>query len=98
MLREKISEGQRRSAGGWRKILVVVEGLFSMEGMIADLPGLLRLKKKYKFYLFVDEAHSIGAPMSSWEHSPNHSVRTADTSRPTSIVCVFCCHSLLRVL
>jgi serine palmitoyltransferase len=32
-----------------------------MEGTIADLPNLIRLKKKYKFYLFVDEAHSIGA-------------------------------------
>lgn len=61
LLREKISEGQPKSRGPWRKILVVVEGLFSMEGTIADLPGLLRLKKKYKFYLFVDEAHSIGA-------------------------------------
>ncbi len=32
-----------------------------MEGTIANLPGLIRLKKKHKFYLFVDEAHSIGA-------------------------------------
>jgi serine palmitoyltransferase len=35
--------------------------LFSMEGNIGDLPGLIRLKKRYKFYLFVDEAHSIRA-------------------------------------
>ncbi|KIK53333.1 hypothetical protein GYMLUDRAFT_265056 [Collybiopsis luxurians FD-317 M1] len=32
-----------------------------MEGMTVDLPGLLELKEKYKFDLFVDEAHSIGA-------------------------------------
>ena len=61
LLRESISHGQPDTHHPWRKILVVVEGLFSMEGTIADLPGLLHLKKKYKFYLFVDEAHSIGA-------------------------------------
>lgn len=32
-----------------------------MEGTMCNLPGLIRLKKKYKFNLFVDEAHSIGA-------------------------------------
>jgi serine palmitoyltransferase len=62
-LRTSISQGQpnARQHRPWRKILVVAEGLFSMEGTIVDLPGLLRLKKKYKFYLFIDEAHSIGA-------------------------------------
>jgi serine palmitoyltransferase len=32
-----------------------------MEGTLVNLPGIMELKKKYKFYLFVDEAHSIGA-------------------------------------
>jgi 7-keto-8-aminopelargonate synthetase-like enzyme len=32
-----------------------------MEGTICSLPELVDLRKKYKFYLFVDEAHSIGA-------------------------------------
>lgn len=61
LLRQYISQGQPNTHHPWRKIWVVVEGLFSMEGTIANLPGLLRLKKRYKFYLFVDEAHSIGA-------------------------------------
>jgi serine palmitoyltransferase len=61
LLSESISQGQTKSHKAWKKILVVCEGLFSMEGTIADLPGLIHLKKKYKFYLFVDEAHSIGA-------------------------------------
>lgn len=60
-LREAISQGQPRTHRPWKKILVVVEGLYSMEGTMVDLPGVLRLKKKYKFYLYVDEAHSIGA-------------------------------------
>ena len=32
-----------------------------MEGTMCNLPALVRLKRKYKFYLFVDEAHSVGA-------------------------------------
>lgn len=61
VLREAISQGQPRTHRPWKKILVVVEGLYSMEGTMCDLPGILALKEKYKFYLFVDEAHSIGA-------------------------------------
>ena len=61
LLRERISQGQPRTHRPWRKILVAVEGLYSMEGTICNLPGLVALKKKYKFALYVDEAHSIGA-------------------------------------
>lgn len=61
LLRNRISQGQPRTHRPWRKILVVVEGLYSMEGNLANLPGLVALKNKYKFALFVDEAHSIGA-------------------------------------
>lgn len=61
LLREVISQGQPRTHRPWRKILVVVEGLYSMEGTMCNLPGLVSLKDKYKFYLFIDEAHSIGA-------------------------------------
>lgn len=60
-LREAISQGQPRTHRPWKKILVAVEGLYSMEGTMVDLPGVIALKKKYKFFLFVDEAHSIGA-------------------------------------
>ncbi len=79
----------------WKKILVMVEGIYSMEGEICDLKGIVQVKKKYdgvvfsslysviysfiyhhqlhtthtdkqvakKYgaYLYVDEAHSIGA-------------------------------------
>ena len=33
----------------------------SMEGSLVNLPEVVRLKKKYKAYLYLDEAHSIGA-------------------------------------
>lgn len=61
LLRKVISQGQPRTHRPWKKILVAVEGLYSMEGTMCNLPGLVRLKHKYKFNLFVDEAHSIGA-------------------------------------
>ena len=61
LLRESISQGQPRTHRPWKKIVVMVEGLFSMEGTIVNLPALLELKKRYKCYLYVDEAHSIGA-------------------------------------
>ncbi|KAL4071801.1 pyridoxal phosphate-dependent transferase [Scleroderma yunnanense] len=61
LLREVISQGQPKTHRPWKKILVIVEGLYSMEGTMVNLPKLIELKKKYKFYLFVDEAHSIGA-------------------------------------
>ncbi len=40
--------------------LIVVDGIFSMEGDIADIPHILELKKKYNFGLMIDEAHSLG--------------------------------------
>jgi serine palmitoyltransferase len=61
LLRESISQGQPRTHRPWKKIIVAVEGLYSMEGTMCNLPALVALKKKYKFTLFVDEAHSIGA-------------------------------------
>ncbi|PIL23243.1 hypothetical protein GSI_14553 [Ganoderma sinense ZZ0214-1] len=61
LLREVISQGQPKTHRSWKKILVIVEGLYSMEGTLANLPVIMELKKKYKFYLFIDEAHSIGA-------------------------------------
>jgi len=40
--------------------MIVVDGVYSMEGDIADLPGLLRLAEKYGAALAVDDAHSVG--------------------------------------
>lgn len=61
LIREQIVLGQPKTNRPWKKILIVVEGLYSMEGTLCNLPKLVELKKKYKCYLFVDEAHSIGA-------------------------------------
>jgi serine palmitoyltransferase len=61
ILRDAIAQGQPRTHRPWKKILIVTEGLFSMEGSFCRLPEILAIKEKYRCYLFVDEAHSIGA-------------------------------------
>ncbi|MBR2301706.1 MAG: aminotransferase class I/II-fold pyridoxal phosphate-dependent enzyme, partial [Bacteroidaceae bacterium] len=40
--------------------LIVVDGVFSMEGDVANLPEIVRLKDKYNASIFVDEAHGLG--------------------------------------
>jgi len=46
--------------GKYRRAVIVVEGVYSMDGDYCDLPKLVEIKDKYKAMLFVDEAHSIG--------------------------------------
>ena len=46
--------------GLFERALIVVEGLYSMEGDIADLPHLIEIKQRHKAFLMVDEAHSLG--------------------------------------
>jgi glycine C-acetyltransferase len=40
--------------------LVIADSVFSMDGDIIDLPGMVALCKKYKTWLMIDEAHSVG--------------------------------------
>ncbi|NCG22457.1 MAG: aminotransferase class I/II-fold pyridoxal phosphate-dependent enzyme, partial [Rhodobacterales bacterium] len=42
------------------KVLIIVEGVYSMDGDICNLPAYVALKKKYGCMLMVDEAHSFG--------------------------------------
>lgn len=60
VLREAIVEGQPKTGRAWKKILVVVEGIYSMEGDICKLKEIVTVAKKYKAYMYLDEAHSIG--------------------------------------
>ena len=40
--------------------VIVIDGVFSMEGDVAKLPEIVALSKKYNASIFVDEAHSLG--------------------------------------
>ncbi|KAI1289494.1 Serine palmitoyltransferase 3 [Halotydeus destructor] len=45
----------------YKKIIIIIEGVYSMEGDICPLKEIVALKKRYNCYLYLDEAHSIGA-------------------------------------
>lgn len=63
VLREHIAEGQPRTHRPWKKIIVVVEGIYSMEGELCHLPEIVAICKKYKVLcllkLFVLELYSL---------------------------------------
>ncbi len=46
--------------GNYKKVMIAIEGVYSMDGDLPDLPAFVKIKKKHKCLLFVDEAHSIG--------------------------------------
>ncbi len=54
---ETLLKGRRDSV---RRVLVIVEGLYSMDGDTADLPHFVDICRRYDAFLMVDEAHSIG--------------------------------------
>ncbi len=54
---ERATRLTEKSGGG---ILVITEGVFGMAGDQGDLKGILKLKDKFEFRLFVDDAHGFG--------------------------------------
>ena len=72
VLKESIVHGQDRIRRPYKKILIVVEGIYSMEGSIVNLGELIKIKKKYGAYVYLDEAHSIGALGSSGRGVTEH--------------------------
>jgi 8-amino-7-oxononanoate synthase len=50
----------RELRGHYKRCLIVVEGVYSMDGDVCSLPDFVALKKKYGTLLMVDEAHSFG--------------------------------------
>ncbi|MEO1530088.1 MAG: aminotransferase class I/II-fold pyridoxal phosphate-dependent enzyme, partial [Planctomycetota bacterium] len=44
----------------YRRVLVVIEGVYSMDGDYSDVPAFIEVKKRHRAMLMVDEAHSFG--------------------------------------
>jgi 8-amino-7-oxononanoate synthase len=44
----------------YRKVLIVIEGVYSMEGDFPDVPRFIEVKRRHKALLYLDEAHSLG--------------------------------------
>jgi 8-amino-7-oxononanoate synthase len=57
---EKLERMLERAAADGGGVLVVVDGVFSMEGDICDLPAVVELCERYGARLLVDEAHGVG--------------------------------------
>jgi 8-amino-7-oxononanoate synthase len=54
---ESILQKHRNEAN---RVLIIVEGLYSMDGDIVNLPRLLELRDRYGVWVMIDEAHSLG--------------------------------------
>jgi 8-amino-7-oxononanoate synthase len=46
--------------GQFERVLIVAEGLYSMDGDVCDLPTLVALKERYQAWLMIDDAHGLG--------------------------------------
>jgi 8-amino-7-oxononanoate synthase len=53
-------EERLRSIDSGRGSLIVIDGVFSMEGDLADLPGIVALAKRHGSRVMVDDAHGVG--------------------------------------
>ncbi|MBI3837083.1 MAG: aminotransferase class I/II-fold pyridoxal phosphate-dependent enzyme [Planctomycetia bacterium] len=44
----------------YRRVVIAIEGVYSMDGDIANVPRFVEVKKRHRAFLYIDEAHSIG--------------------------------------
>ncbi|MDT5018716.1 MAG: hypothetical protein QOD39_4876, partial [Mycobacterium sp.] len=44
----------------YRRVLIIIEGIYSQDGDIPDLPAFIEVKRKHQALMMIDEAHSIG--------------------------------------
>ncbi len=60
LLREARDKGRPETGEPYRTILVVTDGVFSMDGDIAPLPGIVAAAEEYNAAVMVDDAHASG--------------------------------------
>ncbi|MEE4270107.1 MAG: aminotransferase class I/II-fold pyridoxal phosphate-dependent enzyme [Thermoanaerobaculales bacterium] len=65
-------EERLRSVGDERAAMIIVDGVFSMEGDLADLPGIVELKRRFGTRLMVDDAHGVGVMGASGRGTAEH--------------------------
>jgi glycine C-acetyltransferase len=56
----------------YRFKIIVTDGVFSMEGYLADLPKIKEISEKYEALLFVDDAHAVGVLGKTGAGTPEH--------------------------
>lgn len=74
-LEAKLEEAR---AGGARNVLIVTDGVFSMDGTIAPLAGIAGLARRFEASVVVDDCHATGFMGPNGEGSPAHAGVAAD--------------------
>ncbi len=65
-------EARLKEASGARHRLIVTDGVFSMDGIIANLPAICDLADKYNALVMVDDSHAVGFTGPSGAGTPEH--------------------------
>src|SRR5216684_4897546 len=58
--------------GKFERVLLVIEGIYSMDGDMPDLPRFIEVKRRHKAFLMIDEAHSFGVLDLDRARPPRH--------------------------
>ncbi len=69
-------EALLRQTAGARRRLIATDGVFSMDGYIADLPAICDLADRYRALVMVDDSHAVGVLGAHGHGSPEHHVVT----------------------
>ncbi|MFT3873772.1 MAG: glycine C-acetyltransferase [Nocardioides sp.] len=65
-------EAQLQAASGARRRCIVTDGVFSMDGYLAPLPGICELAERYDALVLVDDSHAVGFVGDGGRGTPEH--------------------------
>ena len=69
---ESLESTLENTKGKYKKTVIITDGVFSMTGVIINLPELVKLAKKYNAIVYVDDAHGIGVMGDAGRGTMNH--------------------------